>query len=148
MQSCNPFTDGNYAIDGSISPDGLVLAVGKISPDRTTHFNGVWLANAATCTLLSPNPVISDTPFRSPVDGLSAWTPDSKSLAIIKGGQLWTFNTDGTNYHQLTTGTFSDLRVWDAVTIPGDCSWGDLDGDGDVDLRDYGIMQLHMTGPR
>ena len=149
VQSCNPFTDGNYAIDGSISPDGLVLAVGKISPDRTTHFNGVWLADAATCTLLSPNPVISDTPFRSPVDGLSAWSPDSGSLAIIKEGQLWTFNMDGTNYHQLTTGTFGDLRVWGTAPNPSElCTWGDLDGDGDVDLRDYGIMQLHMTGPR
>jgi endoglucanase len=118
VQAFNAFTDGTYAIDGSISPDGSMIAIGKINAAGNARSKGVWLANPATGRLLTPTPVIADLTFRFVGDGFTAWSPDSQALALIQDGQLWRFNTDGSDYRQLTSDTFGDLRVWGAVSIP------------------------------
>jgi hypothetical protein len=107
----DPFGDGSTDA-AVVSPDGT-----KVALLRGGH-NGVWLADANTWSLITPvsSPLTADpVNYIGACDGWMAWSPDSKSIAYVSGGQLWSINADGTNYHQVSTGTFGDLRVWSAV---------------------------------
>lgn len=118
IQGWDPY-DNNLAAWVYPSPDGRTLA--------TLVTTGAWRSMlclvSADGVPLTPldRPLVPDTP-NIPSPGGIAWSPDGQTLAVVRDGDLWTVNADGSDLKQVTHGAYPALEVWGAIALESSLS--------------------------
>jgi dipeptidyl aminopeptidase/acylaminoacyl peptidase len=83
--------------DPQLSPDGKLVAytVGTVDKAANKVVNQIFVMNAdgTNQRQITTNPTSSSSP---------RWSPDSKLIAYISGGQIWTMEPDGDDREQVT----------------------------------------------